>query len=68
MLASLHAVYAGARWHERQVAELFGLQLHGHPGLLPLILPDGFVGHPLRKDFALNPSRRHGVAGRQGAW
>ena len=53
VLASLHAVYAGARWHERQAAELFGLQLTGHPDLLPLILPDGFVGHPLRKDFVL---------------
>lgn len=52
-LASLHAVYAGARWHERQAAELFGLVFTDHPSPGPLVLPDGFVGHPLRKDFVL---------------
>ena len=52
-LSSLHAVFAGARWHERQAAELFGLVFTDHPSPEPLVLPDGFVGHPLRKDFVL---------------
>ncbi|MEO6205865.1 MAG: NADH-quinone oxidoreductase subunit C [Mycobacteriales bacterium] len=52
VIASLHDVYAGARWHERQVAELFGITFTGHPGLDPLLLaPD--AGHPLRKDSVL---------------
>ncbi len=52
-LASLAAVFKGAAWHERSVAEMFGIGFEGHPGLDPLLLPDGFEGAPLRKDFVL---------------
>lgn len=50
---SLTGVFAGAAWHERHVAEMFDIGFDGHPGLVPLLLPDGFVGHPLRKEFVL---------------
>ncbi|MDP9436164.1 MAG: NADH-quinone oxidoreductase subunit C [Actinomycetota bacterium] len=50
---SLADVFAGADWHERETAEMFGLAFEGHPGLAPLLLPPGFVGTPLRKDFVL---------------
>ncbi|HEY0487013.1 MAG TPA: NADH-quinone oxidoreductase subunit C [Mycobacteriales bacterium] len=47
-------VYPGAAWHEREAAEMYGLHFDGHPGGTdPLLLPDGFEGHPLRKDFVL---------------
>ncbi|QNP64711.1 NADH-quinone oxidoreductase subunit C [Streptomyces genisteinicus] len=46
-------VYAGASWHERETHEMFGIGFTGHPHLDPLLLPDGFEGHPLRKDFVL---------------
>ena len=46
-------VFAGASWHERETFEMFGLTFEGHPNLVPLLLPDGFEGHPLRKDFVL---------------
>ncbi|MBT2492431.1 NADH-quinone oxidoreductase subunit C [Streptomyces sp. ISL-96] len=46
-------VYAGAEWHERETHEMFGVDFTGHPHLVPLLLPDGFEGHPLRKDFVL---------------
>jgi NADH-quinone oxidoreductase subunit C len=52
-LASLAEIWAGAAWHEREAAEMFGLVVDGHPDPRPLLLPDGFAGHPLRKDFAL---------------
>ena len=32
---------------------MFGIDFDGHPHLVPLLLPDGFEGHPLRKDFVL---------------
>src|SRR4051794_38238221 len=32
---------------------MFGVVFEGHPNLVPLLLPDGFEGHPLRKDFVL---------------
>ena len=50
---SLTGVFAGAHWHERSVAEMFGVEFDGHPDLAPLLLPAGFQGHPLRKDFVL---------------
>jgi NADH-quinone oxidoreductase subunit C len=52
-LPSLTAVYRGANWHERETAEMFGVTFDGHPNPVPLLLPDGFEGHPLRKDFVL---------------
>ncbi|MFD8756546.1 NADH-quinone oxidoreductase subunit C, partial [Kitasatospora sp. NPDC059577] len=47
------AVYAGAAWHERETHEMFGIDFPGHPHLATLLLPDGFEGHPLRKEFVL---------------
>jgi NADH-quinone oxidoreductase subunit C len=52
-LASLTEVWAGAGWHERETHEMFGIGFDGHPGLTPLLLPEGFEGSPLRKEFVL---------------
>ncbi len=57
-IASLTGVYAGVRWHERECHEMFGVAFDGFEdgtgqGLRPLLLPNGFVGHPWRKDFVL---------------
>jgi NADH-quinone oxidoreductase subunit C len=46
-------IYAGADWHERETAEMFGFTFNGHPNPRKLYLPLGFEGHPLRKDFPL---------------
>ncbi|WP_328695923.1 NADH-quinone oxidoreductase subunit C [Streptomyces sp. NBC_00342] len=53
VLPSAIDVYAGAGWHERETHEMFGIGFDGHPHLVPLLLPEGFEGHPLRKDFVL---------------
>jgi NADH:ubiquinone oxidoreductase subunit C len=55
-LPTATGVYAGAAWHERETHEMFGIDFPGHPGhpeIAPLLLPEGFEGHPLRKDFVL---------------
>jgi NADH-quinone oxidoreductase subunit C len=52
VLPSVTSVYAGAGWHERATAEMFGLAFDGHD-TAHLLLPDRFEGHPLRKDFVL---------------
>ncbi len=57
-LASITGVFAGAAWHERETHEMFGIDFPGFhdgsgQGLRPLLLPDGFVGTPLRKSFVL---------------
>ncbi|PRY43500.1 NADH-quinone oxidoreductase subunit C [Umezawaea tangerina] len=51
VLPSVAGLWAGAAWHEREAAEMFGVELaEPTPHLL---LPDTFAGHPLRKDFVL---------------
>ena len=52
-LPTLSHVYAGAAWSERELAEMFGVAVDGHPDPRPLLLPDAFGGHPLRRDFVL---------------
>ena len=52
-LPTATGVYAGAAWHERETHEMFGIDFTGHPGLDLLLLPEGFEGHPLRKEFVL---------------
>jgi NADH:ubiquinone oxidoreductase subunit C len=52
-LPTATAVFAGAAWHERETHEMFGIGFTDHPGLDPLLLPEEFEGHPLRKDFVL---------------
>lgn len=47
------SVFRGAAWHERETHEMFGIEFVGHPYLIPLLLPEGFEGHPLRKEFVL---------------
>jgi NADH-quinone oxidoreductase subunit C len=56
--ASATGLWAGAAWHERETAEMFGLDFEGFDdgtglGLRPLLLPNGFEGTPLRKSFVL---------------
>jgi NADH-quinone oxidoreductase subunit C len=50
---SIVDIYAGADWPEREAYEMFGVEFTGHPNLVPLLLPEEFDGHPLRKDFVL---------------
>ena len=52
-IASLVNVYSGANWHEREAAEMFGIEFVGHPDPGHLYLPESFIGNPLRKSYPL---------------
>ena len=53
VVPSIHDIYRGANWFEREAWELFGIVFEGHPHLVKLVLPEPFEGFPLRKDFEL---------------
>jgi NADH-quinone oxidoreductase subunit C len=46
-------LYPGAAWHERETREMFGITFTDPGDDRPLLLPDEFEGHPLRKEFVL---------------
>jgi NADH-quinone oxidoreductase subunit C len=48
---SLVALYGSARYMERECHEMYGIVFRGNADLRPLLLYEGFVGHPLRKDY-----------------
>ncbi len=51
VVSSVTDVWAGADWHERETAELFGVTFEGHPDPRKLLLQDDYDKYPLRKDF-----------------
>ncbi len=50
-IPSIHKVFPGANWHERETHDFFGIRFLGHPNLTPFLLPEDATYHPLRKDF-----------------
>jgi NADH-quinone oxidoreductase subunit C len=49
---TIHQVFPGAAWHERETHDFFGIRFAGNPDLSPLLLPEDADFHPLRKDYA----------------
>ena len=51
-LDSVTPVWKAANWHEREIAELFGITFKNHPDPRPILLPEGWdQGFPMRKDW-----------------
>jgi NADH-quinone oxidoreductase subunit C len=48
---SVVGIWPAANWLEREVYDMFGVVYEGHPDLKRILLPDGWTGHPLRKDY-----------------
>ena len=53
-VATLTDLYGSARFMERETHEMYGIEFAGNQDLRPILLYEGFVGHPLRKDYAMD--------------
>ncbi len=51
-IASISDLYPGVNFAERETYDLFGVEFTGHPDLTRILMPDDWVGFPLRKDDA----------------
>jgi NADH:ubiquinone oxidoreductase subunit C len=51
-IASITSVYPGVNFAERETYDMYGIEFEGHPDPTRILMPDDWVGHPLRKDDA----------------
>ncbi len=51
MVPSMSSIWRTADWLEREAYDMFGVEFSGHPDLRRILLPDDWLGYPLRKDY-----------------
>jgi NADH-quinone oxidoreductase subunit C len=47
---SVTFLWPGAEWMERETYDMFGIRFDNHPDLTRILMPEEWIGHPLRKD------------------
>lgn len=54
VIPSVHDIWKGANWFEREAYDLYGILFENHPDLRRILTDYGFIGHPFRKDFPIS--------------
>ena len=58
---TLENVWKSANWMEREIYDLLGVTFEGHSDMRRILMPEDWIGHPLRKDF-VEPQEYHGIS------
>jgi NADH-quinone oxidoreductase subunit C len=53
-VSTLTGLYGSSNFMERETHEMYGIKFTGNPDLRPILLYEGFIGHPLRKDYPID--------------
>ena len=64
---TLAGVWKVANWQEREVFDLLGVIFEGHSDLRRIMLPEDWVGYPLRKDY-VEEEEYHGISTSERHW
>ncbi|MBI1813908.1 MAG: NADH-quinone oxidoreductase subunit C [Deltaproteobacteria bacterium] len=64
LVPTVEHVWKAANWLEREIYDLLGVTFEGHTDLRRLLMPEDWVGYPLRKDF-VEPEMYHGISTRR---
>jgi NADH-quinone oxidoreductase subunit C len=64
IVPTVEQVWKAANWLEREIYDLLGVTFTDHSDLRRLLMPEDWVGYPLRKDF-VEPDEYHGISTRR---
>ena len=61
VVATVETIWAAANWMEREIFDLLGVNFTGHSDMRRILMPEDWLGFPLRKDF-VEPLEYHGIS------